>query len=279
MQMTRMAWAGFLVAGGLITHAAASAAPAASTQMIENAGHKIAFHVTPGHPPIIVLDAGGGLDSSYWDALVPELARQTGAEIITYDRAGFGASDEVPGPWSLDGATDDLAKGLETLGATHDVVLVAHSVAAEIATSLALRHPDWIAGAVLVDGSVPQFYTDAEIAKQVKAYAPAVAAAKAAPPTKETRQLLALAGSFAATSQAYHRLAWPQSIPVTAIVSEKTPFDTPTDARLWHQAEAAFAKGAKNRKLVVAKGSSHDIAHDRPDIVLQGIGELVSRIR
>src|ERR1700704_17889 len=69
--------------------------------LIDVDGHKIAFHVTPGHGPIIVLDAGGGLDSSYWDAFVPELAKRTGSEIITYDRAGFGASDNVDGFWNV----------------------------------------------------------------------------------------------------------------------------------------------------------------------------------
>ena len=274
--MTKAAWIGLLAGIGLAAQAAAQQA-APTTQMIETDGRKLAFHVTPGHGPAIVLDAGGGLDSSYWDGLAAELAQRTGSEIITYDRAGAGASDEVSGPWSLDRATDDLAHGLEQLGATHGVILVAHSVAAEIATSLALRHPDWISGAVFVDGSVPQFYTEREIARQMKLYAPVIAAAKAAPPTPQTKQLLAIAGSFAATSSAYHKLAWPASIPVTAIVSAKTPFDTEEDARAWKKAQADFVKQAPNRKLVAAARSSHDIAHDRPDIVLKAVGDMATR--
>ena len=40
----------------------ASAAPAAGLHMIANNGHQLAFHVTPGSSPTIVLDAGGGED-------------------------------------------------------------------------------------------------------------------------------------------------------------------------------------------------------------------------
>lgn len=49
------------------------------TKMITNEGHKLAFHVTPGEEPAIVLDAGGGLDSSSWDTIAPTLSEQTGA--------------------------------------------------------------------------------------------------------------------------------------------------------------------------------------------------------
>jgi len=136
---------------------APSATADPSLRMVSNGGHRLAFHVTPGHLPAIVLDAGGGLDSSYWAKLVPQLAKDTGSEVITYDRAGIGASDEVPGPWKVQDAVSDLAAGLRALGATHDVVLVSHSLAGEIATYFVRDNPGWVSGAVLVDASLPVF--------------------------------------------------------------------------------------------------------------------------
>jgi pimeloyl-ACP methyl ester carboxylesterase len=252
---------------------------AGSTQMIAREGHRTAFHVTPGHFPVIVLDAGGGLDSAYWNALVPELAKQTGSEIITYDRAGFGASDEVKGPWDVESATADLANGLKVLGATHDVILVAHSIAGEIATYLVRQHPDWFAGAVLVDANVPEFFDDPEIGRMIKMYAPIIKAAKANPPTNASRQLLAVAASFPETSRAFHKTSWPRSIPVVVIVSEATPFETPEDARAWRAAHQEFAARADNRQLQVAAKSSHDVAHDRPDVILKAIADVIARKR
>jgi pimeloyl-ACP methyl ester carboxylesterase len=239
--------------------------------MITNQGHTLAFHVTPGHLPAIVLDAGGGLDSSYWKKIVPDLAKKTGAEIITYDRAGMGASDEVPGPWKVQNAVSDLEAGLTNLGATHDVILVSHSEAGEIATYFTREHPGQVAGAVLVDASLPQFSTDTEIARvaaATQAQVREIQALKATSVTKADRQLLAVAPDYVTDQRAYHQVTWPASVPATVIVSSQTPFPTSApDAQAWRAAQAQFAKAAPNRQLVTAAHSSHDIPLDRPDIV------------
>ena len=236
--------------------------------------HHLAFHVTLGHAPIIVLDAGGGLDSSYWNAFVPELARRTGSEIITYDRTGFGDSDEVKPPFRIQDAVADLTIGLEQLGATHDLILVPHSFAGEIATRLTLQHPDWASGAVLVDTNVPEFFTDAEIQRWSQETAPQLAAMKAGHQDKSTRSMEAILATFPADGRAFRQLSWPSMIPCIVIVSEKTPFPPGANAELWRQAHAAFAGAAPNRTLVVARGSSHDVAHDRPDLIIQSVVDM-----
>jgi pimeloyl-ACP methyl ester carboxylesterase len=269
-------WLAGLLLLGPAAGMVADAAEAGSTQIIARAGHRTAFHITPGHLPVIVLDAGGGLDSAYWNTLLPELARQTGSKIITYDRAGFGASDEVTGPWDVKSATADLANGLEVLGATHDVILVSHSIAGEIATYLVRQHPAWIAGAILVDANVPEFFTDQQIGRMTKMYAPIIKAAKAAPPTNASRQLLAVSDSFPETSRAFHRTSWPASVPIIVIVSETTPFETPEDAQAWRDSHREFAARADNRQLLVAENSSHDVAHDRPDVILKAVADTIA---
>jgi N-acyl-D-amino-acid deacylase len=242
------------------------------TRMVERDGRMIAFHIISGKLPAIVLDAGGGEDSSHWSTLAPELAKETGAEIITYDRAGEGKSSEVPGPWSLESATEDLEAGLRALGATRGTVLVPHSLAGEIATDIVSKHPDWFGGGVLLDANVPEFFTDKMISYAMKLYAPTIAALRRTPPsTAAGRQLLALSESYVPVSRAFHRLTWPSSVPVTVIVSEKTPLPDGAGAQAWRDAEAAFAKKAANRSLIVAAGSSHDVVHDRPDLVLKAI--------
>jgi pimeloyl-ACP methyl ester carboxylesterase len=276
MKISRIASLSLLLSFFTLAHTEAGQAAAAATQMIPRAGHKIAFHIRQGSLPVIVLDAGGGLDSSYWNTLVPELAKRTGCKIITYDRAGFLSSDEVPGPWSVQSATDDLANGLEKLGATHNVILVSHSLAGEIATYLALQHPKWLSGVVLVDANVPEVFTDSFIDRMTAIYAPIIAATKAAPPSQAGRQLLAMSLSFRETSQAFHRVAWPSAVPAIVIVSEQTPFEAEADKQWWRDAHQQLVSGANNRKLVVADRSSHDVAHDRPDVIIQAVAELVA---
>lgn len=247
--------------------------------MVANGSHKLAFHVTPGRLPAIVLDAGGGLDSSYWKDIAPALAKNTGSEIITYDRAGMGASDEVPGPWKAEDAVSDLETGLKQLGVTRDVLLVSHSLAGEIATYFVNKNPHLVTGAVLVDASLPDFYTDSEVAKLEAANQAQIAELEKQPSTKQSRQLIAVAADFGPAHRAYHQVTWPKAVPATAIVSAKTPFDTPEDAQLWRNAQSEFAAAASNRHLLVAANSSHDIPIDRPDVVLKAVEDMVKTLR
>ncbi|MFI1990875.1 alpha/beta fold hydrolase [Actinoplanes sp. NPDC020271] len=278
--------AGALAACDDSTPAAVAASPAASsgaaavteTRMVTNQGHRLAFYVTPGHLPAIVLDAGGGEDATQWKDLVPRLSAATGSEIITYDRAGLGHSDEVKGAWDVHAAVSDLEAGLRELKVTKKVILVSHSQAGEVATYFVRANPKLVTGAVLVDASLPQFYTDAEIARVVAATQPQVDAAKAAPSTKETRQLIATAQNYAPMHHAYHKVTWPGGVPATVIVSEKTPFDgSPEDAQWWRDAAAAVAGAGPDRTLVTAVGSSHEIPQDQPDLVLREIEKMAQR--
>lgn len=282
MTFARILCAGLALAAAPLAPALAaeSDAPAAQVRMIERDGHRIAFQVIPGRRATIVMDAGAGEDSSHWAKLAPELARRTGFTVITYDRAGYGASDEVRGPLNLKSSVADLAHGLEALGATRNVILVAHSFAGEIATYLTAEHPDWFAGAVLEDASVPDYFTDDAIAYSLKLYAPTVAQSRAAAASsREARGFLALADSWEDTTRALHKVAWPASVPVVVIVSEKTPVEPGAPAQWWRDAEARFAARAPNRTLVTATGASHNVAKDRPDTIFSGVDSIAARIR
>ncbi len=248
--------------------------------MITNNGHRLAFYVIPGHSPAIVLDSGGGEDHTQWNGIVPQLSKATGSQIITYDRAGLGNSDEVKGPWDGRAAASDLQAGLRELGATRNVVLVSHSQAGEVATYFARANPGVLSGEVLVDANVPPFFTDKEIQRLVALTTPQIAALKKQPSTKANRQLIATSENFGPTHQAYHKVSWPDSVPVTYIGSEKTPFDgSPQDAQRWRDAAAAFVAAGPGRTLITAKGSSHEIPQDKPQIVVDEIEKMVAARR
>lgn len=260
--------------------ASVPAAPQAATStphLIDNGGHRLAFHVTEGRGPTVVLDAGGGEDSSYWKDLVTELHARTGSEIITYDRAGLGRSEKVAGPWKVENAVSDLRAGLRELGVTENVILVSHSQAGEIATYFTKENPELVSGSVLVDASLPPLYTDDQIARVVAANQPAVDAAKKDPSAPRNSQLISTAESYVPMHRAYHQVSWPDTVPATVIVSEKTPFDgSPEDARRWRDAASSFVRQGPDRTLVTARGSSHDVPKDRPGLVIEEIEKMVA---
>jgi pimeloyl-ACP methyl ester carboxylesterase len=244
-------------------------------------GHKVAFYVTAGSGATIVLDAGGGNGADYWNDLVPKIAAETGAQIITYDRLGQGLSDFIPGAFSPARAADDLAAGLKQLELPNKPVLLAsHSLGGEVSTAIVNAYPGLIKGAVLIDANVPQFFTPEETARAEAATEEEVAAAKAAPQTDATRQLINLAINWGPAHLAYNKMTYPTDVPVDVIVSEKTPFDgSPEDAQKWRDAEAAFvAQSPTNRTLTTAVGSSHEVPVDRPDLVIEEVKDMLKKI-
>jgi len=269
----------FVSASASATTASTPAVP--ERRVVTTAEHELVFHVWDGALPALVLDAGGGLSSSYWDDLAPRLAAATGSKVITYDRAGEGESDEVSGPWRVRNAVSDLEAGLTDLGVTDDVVLVSHSIAGEVATNFVLDNPGWVSGAVLVDANVPDFFTDELLA----AFAPVVAEQRAAleaqPSTRKNRQLLSVLVDYADVHRAYHRLDWPADVPVTAVVASGTPFvDSPEAAQAWRDGQVRFAQAGPNRKHVLAEGTSHEgIVTERPDVVVDAVQDVLAEIR
>jgi pimeloyl-ACP methyl ester carboxylesterase len=263
------------------TSASASATSTPETRTVTNAEHDLVFHVVDGKLPALVLDAGGGLSSSYCKDLAPRLAKATGSKVITYDRAGEGESDEVSGPWRVENAVSDLEAGLKELGVTKDVVLVSHSIAGEVATNFVNKNPGWVSGAVLVDANVPEFFTD----EMLTAFEPVIeeqrTALLAQESTKKNRQLLAVMVDYAPVHRVFHKLSWPQDVPVTTIVASETPFvDSPEAAKLWRDAQARFAQAGPNRKHVVAENTSHEgIVTERPDLIADAVDDVLKTIR
>ncbi len=260
--------------------AAARRAVTDSSMMMTVGDHRIAFHVIQGRAPILVLDAGSGLDSSYWQDILPGFAKRTGSEIITYDRAGWGSSDEVKPPFRMRDAVTDLEAGLKQLGATHELILLPHSFAGEIATYLAMDHPDWVEGAVLVDTNVPKFYTETQVQRQyIEAKSQTAAFLATHADDKQARSISALLASVVAVNRDFSRAIWPPIIQCVVIVSDRTPFALQTDAEHWRHAHAECAGAAANWTLVIARGSSHDVVHDQPDVIIQAVGGMVDHLR
>lgn len=144
-----------------------------------------------------------------------------------------------------------------------------------------IKNPAWISGAVLVDANVPDFFTD----EMLTAFEPVIeeqrTALLAQESTKKNRQLLAVMVDYAPVHRVFHKLSWPQDVPVTTIVASETPFvDSPEAAKLWRDAQARFAQAGPNRKHVVAENTSHEgIVTERPDLIAGAIDDVLETIR
>ncbi len=116
-------------------------------------GTALAVHVTRAvtatRPPLIVVHGGPGVADMAHD--VPAFATlATDRDVYVYDQAGTGASTRLadPADYTTARAVDDLEAVREWAGAD-EIVLLAHSWGARVATVYLSEHPERVAALVL----------------------------------------------------------------------------------------------------------------------------------
>jgi pimeloyl-ACP methyl ester carboxylesterase len=104
----------------------------------------------PSAKPLVVLESGIFAGAASWNAVQDDLAAQ-GLRSCAYDRAGVGYSDPGPSPRDAKAIEGDLEAWLRAKGETGPFVLAAHSMGGLEIRMFAERHPDQVAGLVMVD--------------------------------------------------------------------------------------------------------------------------------
>jgi pimeloyl-ACP methyl ester carboxylesterase len=102
--------------------------------------------------PTVILTAGLGDWGVVWNKVQPAVAKTT--RVCAWDRAGFGLSDPSPLAQTASATVADFAQVLSLLAAG-PYVLVGHSIGSFETLLYADRHPQTVAGMVLVDPSLP----------------------------------------------------------------------------------------------------------------------------
>lgn len=101
-------------------------------------------------PPVVLLHGASGNLLDWTTSILPRLARSR--RVIAIDRPGFGASRPVRGPvWLFAHQIRALRAVVHLLGYNR-YILVGHSYSGALALDWALRHPDEVAGVVMLGG-------------------------------------------------------------------------------------------------------------------------------
>jgi pimeloyl-ACP methyl ester carboxylesterase len=86
--------------------------------------------------------------SAYWEPTLDRLA-ESGRAAIAPDLPGFGGAADQPGPYTMEGYADAVARMLDARGISR-IVLVGGSMGGVVAQHFALRHPERLARLLLV---------------------------------------------------------------------------------------------------------------------------------
>jgi len=114
-------------------------------------GRKLRYYCEGRGGPVVVLESGLGSGAWTWRTIQPDMARTT--RVCSYDRAGYGGSDEAKDARDIEALAADLAVVAKAAGGGRPVVLVGHSLGGPIVRQFAYHHRKLVAGVILLDPS------------------------------------------------------------------------------------------------------------------------------
>ena len=115
-----------------------------------------------GDRPGIVFVHGGAAHAHWWSHVAPGFLADH--DVAAIDLSGHGDSDRRP-EYSLDMWCDEVAGVIADAGFDGPPLLVGHSMGGFVTVATAARHPDLLAGAVIIDSPIIEIDPEAPAAR------------------------------------------------------------------------------------------------------------------
>jgi pimeloyl-ACP methyl ester carboxylesterase len=235
--------------------------------LVDVGGYKLHFYIFKGKRTPILFEAGGGEDATTWKNILTTIADITGTTLITYDRTGFGKSTFDASKHGILNGMSGLETGLQKLGYTGNIILVAHSQGGLYATLYANRHPDKVKAGVLIDATTSCFYEKNRLA---------VTQQLIDAQNNESRRVsnpgsYYQGADFSNNINTVREVAFPKHIPVIDFVADYPPFSDKNDITDWKRCHQEFVNVSTNRTGITAYGCGHFIFNENPPLVIHAI--------
>jgi pimeloyl-ACP methyl ester carboxylesterase len=259
------------------------AAPPVEEHRVDAGNYHLFFKVIRGEGPVILLEAGGGGDSSEWDALAPRLAAATGATVVSYDRPGFGRSDLPDIPCDMREESQSLWRALAALELDRQVILVGLSYGGWVVRLHANDHPERVAGLVFIDPFNCTFVESLGLDYCDRHPMMGNLPFKNDDPATLTRQQKALVrmvgDGLGPKIEIMRDTKIPEGIPVRWIMSGQAFLTKEHEQNAWTAAQKENAEAIPGAVLIVAEQSGHFVTQDQPDLVIETIADIAAEVR
>lgn len=257
-------------------HAHADQAP--PPDQIAVGAYQVQAVSTGSGPYTVIFESGFGTDLRAWRKVAPEIAKT--ARVLTYSRAGYGQSDARSEPRTLLQSSLELDQLIAAARLRPPFILVGHSYGGMLVRAFAVRHPDQVAGMVLVDPADERF-------------SPALRKLNAARVDEDDSRFAAIVPArfkpeLAALQPVLDSGVFPvpgrlPDVPVVVITSmqpvDKPEFflETPPARQVLYGLHADVAKGFRDGTHVVTERSGHNIQLEQPELVIAAIENVMAR--
>lgn len=236
--------------------------------LVNVGSYKLHVKIINGKGAPILFESGGALDARQWDSISSALHRQLDATIITYDRQGFGKSGLDTLQYSILDEVMGLESAIEQLGyGKSKMLLVSHSLGAFYSRLYANRHPLSIKGIIMLDPRIPS-KSDMKFAKRI------FKNLSRNEFSKEELGLYYVLAAMERNSDFVRKKSIAATIPILNVMAEQGPFDSKEENDWFKSAQRKFISNRQNAEVVYAKGSSHNIPQDKPEIVIREISKF-----
>ena len=277
-----IAWAqaGAPVAGAATAVAAtpmAATAAVAAPDTIAVGDYKVQAAIAGSGRYTVIFESGFGSGMGSWRQVAPQVAKS--ARVLTYARAGAGASDPRPQPRTILQSSEELDQLLAAAKLGPPFILVGHSYGGLLARAFAARHPGWVAGMVLVDPADERFnpalrkLDAARAAADDKQFA-AIVPAKFQPELQQLQPVLD-SGVFPVAGKL-------PDVPVVVLTSvqqaDKPEFflQTPPAVAIKRELHADFLRQFSAGSQVVTASSGHNIQQEQPELVIAAVNQVIA---
>jgi pimeloyl-ACP methyl ester carboxylesterase len=151
--MSVILWVAALVAAGTLYQLVGATrqrrAFAPPGELLDVDGHRLHVACIGAGSPAVIFESGIAASSLSWALVQPAVGELT--RTCAYDRAGLAWSDAPSCPRTFERIVDEFARVITHATRGQRCVLVGHSFGSFVVRAYASRHPDQVAGLVLVD--------------------------------------------------------------------------------------------------------------------------------
>ncbi|MBK7711377.1 MAG: alpha/beta fold hydrolase [Bacteroidales bacterium] len=222
---------------------------------------------------LIVFETGLGDDHSVWISKNIPIQISSIADVLLYDRAGYGRSNTGPEPRDINELSSELDSILTGFSENKKLILVGHSLGGMIIRDYAVKNPAKVAALLFVDPSSEAYNnpTQSEEDMIFDTFYSAYGAKAGA--TMEARELIE-------DSQYMKTLTNLPNIPTTVLTSMKLDAThNSEDREAWYSAHELLKVGVSDFIQISCINSGHYIMLDEPNLIIDNLTSLISKLK
>lgn len=248
------------------------------TAMVDIGGYKLGTRKTGTGQPTVVLESGLGTGHDHWETVQAAIEQET--TVISYDRAGIGQSETSSNDRTAKNMAIELHTLLHNSQTPPPYILVGHSLGGFIIRVFADMYPDEVAAMVYVDGSHEDYYSYLQSTMSEEEWQKL---------KQEEAQSMVFAPEAIKQEKAMFSISEDQvrettipDVPFIALSSSKTspPYVTEEVIETFQGMHASLVEqvSPENGIHIIVEDSGHNIATEKPEVVIDAIKTAIEMI-